>query len=74
MNIPGYAGGGAVTAMGGGAGGGLRPLELHLPWGERIAGLTANEDAASAISRVAVERAVRSGYSGGGKSSWYRGN
>jgi hypothetical protein len=73
MRVPSYASGGVVTATGGGDGGGGRPIELHIG-GEKIVGLTATEDAASAISRVAVDRAVRSGYSGGGKSSWYRGN
>jgi hypothetical protein len=72
-SIPGYASGGIVVGGGGLGGGGGRPIELHIG-GEKIVGLTATEDAASAISRVAVDRAVRSGYSGASKSSWYRGN
>jgi hypothetical protein len=72
-SIPGYASGGMVVGGGGLGGGGGRPIELHIG-GEKIVGLTATEDAASAISRVAVDRAVRSGYSGSGKSSWYRGS
>jgi hypothetical protein len=44
-----------------------RPLVLNIG-GESISGLTANETAATAIARLAVSRAVRSG---GVKPSWY---
>jgi hypothetical protein len=65
--LRGYATGGVVRSHGGALG---RPLVLNIG-GERISGMTASEAAASAISRVATARAVRSG---GTKASWYTGN
>ena len=64
-----YQVGGAVTAQHSSLPAMGRPLTLYIG-GEVIGGLTATDRAAADISRVATQRAIRSG---GTKPSWYTG-
>lgn len=69
-----YATSGPISANGpfGGPNSARTPIVLNIG-GEQVHGLEATDKAAEQISKIAVGRAVRSGYSQS-KSSWYRGS